>query len=45
MELKKTLDGIIYSDKQKLKSKDRKSIQYELTDSALEHWENDRRRL
>ena len=39
MKLKKTLDGIIYIENSKLKSKDRDSIQCELTDSALDHWE------
>lgn len=43
MKLKKDLDGIITLENQKMKSKDNKSTQWELTESAIELWEEKRR--
>jgi len=39
MKLTKTKDGEIILEKQKLKSKDRKSFQWELNESTIKLWE------
>ena len=39
MRLRKTLNGEILLEGEGLKGRDRNSIQYEFTESAIEHWE------